>query len=280
MNMLSAFRSFADRLEEQEKPMPVLFIGHGSPMNGIEDNDFSRRWQQKGREIPLPKAVLCISAHWFTRGTRITAMDFPPTIHDFYGFPQTLFDVRYPAPGSPLMAAETAALLSAASLLPAAAPLLDHDWGLDHGTWSVVRHMYPDANIPVLQLSIDQTQSPARHLELGRELAALRHKGVLIIGSGNMVHNLRIMNWQMPSGGFEWAREADDLFKSHLNSGDFTALARYDTLGRAVAMAIPTPEHYLPLLYALGLKTERDPLSYFNDQLVMGSISMTSFQLG
>lgn len=299
MNTLSAFRSFTDRLEDLERPMPVLFVGHGSPMNGIEDNDFSRRWRQKGQEIPVPKAVLCISAHWFTRGTRITAMDFPPTIHDFYGFPQALSDVRYPAPGSPQLAAETADLLSGAgsavapaglvapsagsetpSAAPSPAPVLDHDWGLDHGTWTVVRHMYPDANIPVLQLSIDQTQAAARHFELGRELAALRRKGVLIIGSGNMVHNLRIMNWQLPSSGFEWAREADEVFKSHIGSGDFTPLTKYDTLGRAVSMAIPTPEHYLPLLYVLGLKTEKDSLSFFNDQLVMGSISMTSLQLG
>jgi len=274
MDTLSAFRSFTDRLEPQDTLMPVLFVGHGSPMNGIEDNDFSRRWRQKGREIPVPKAVLCVSAHWFTRGTRITAMDFPLTIHDFYGFPKALSEVRYPAPGSPVLAAETAALL------PTAAPLLDHDWGLDHGTWTVVRHMYPDARIPVLQLSIDHTQPPARHLELGRELAALRRKGVLIIGSGNMIHNLRIMSWQMPSDGFDWAREADTLFKTHIDSGDFSPLTRYDSLGRAVAMAIPTPEHYLPLLYVLGLKGEKEPVSYFNDQLVMGSISMTSLQLG
>ena len=274
MTSLSAFRSFTDRLEDQPTPMPVLFIGHGSPMNGIEGNIFSESWKKKGQEIPLPKAVLCVSAHWFTRGTRITAMDAPPTIHDFYGFPPALFEVNYPARGNPELAAQTA------SLIPAAHPLLDHDWGLDHGTWTVVRHMYPEANIPVLQLSIDHTQPPAWHFELGRELMALRRKGVLIIGSGNMVHNLRMMNWQMPDGGFDWAQEAGDRFKTIINSGDFAPLTRYDSLGPAVKLAIPTPEHYLPLLYVLGLKEEKEPLSFFNERTVMGSISMTALQLG
>ena len=206
--------------------MPVLFIGHGSPMNGIEDNDFSRRWAEMGRRIPKPSAVLCVSAHWFTRGTRLTAMEAPRTIHDFYGFPPALYDVRYPAPGNPALAAEAAGLLagpghplavdSARALTAEAAPspaaALDHDWGLDHGTWTVVRHMYPEADIPMVQLSIDYTQAPARHLELGRELAALRRKGVLIIGSGNMVHNLGMMNWDMPEGAYDWAAIAQEPF--------------------------------------------------------------------
>jgi 4,5-DOPA dioxygenase extradiol len=273
MNTLSEFRSFTDRLEATEE-MPVLFIGHGSPMNGIEDNIFSGRWEQKGKEIPKPAAVLCISAHWFTKGTRITAMDFPPTIHDFYGFPQALFDVQYPAPGDPALAQVTSELLGTAQ------PTLDHDWGLDHGTWSVVRRMYPQANIPVLQLSIDYTQPPVRHLELGRELKALRKKGVLIIGSGNMVHNLRMMNWHLPEAGFDWATEANTLFKTQIASGDFTPLTRYESLGSAVKLAVPTPEHYLPLLYTLGLQKKGEQPVFFNDQTVMGSISMTSFQLG
>jgi 4,5-DOPA dioxygenase extradiol len=274
MNTLQEFRSFTGGLREQDTVMPALFVGHGSPMNGIEDNAFSQRWAQKGREIPRPTAVVCVSAHWFTRGTRITAMDAPPTIHDFYGFPPELFAVQYPAPGSPALATETAALL------PSANPILDHDWGLDHGTWSVVKHMYPDADIPVLQLSIDQTQTPARHFELGRELLALRRKGVLIIGSGNIVHNLPKMNWHLPEAGFDWAVEADTLFKDHILSGDFSPLTRYDTLGSAVRLAIPTPEHYLPLLYVLGLRSGQEPITFFNEQTVMGSISMRSLQIG
>ena len=274
MDSLSQFRAFTSRMEDEKTPMPALFVGHGSPMNGIEDNSFSRRWREKGQEILRPKAVLCVSAHWFTRGTRITAMDFPPTIHDFYGFPPALSQVQYPAPGDPVLARETAGLLSPATVAE------DHDWGLDHGTWTVVRHMYPDADIPVLQLSIDLTQPPARHFELGRELAALRRKGILVIGSGNIVHNLRMIDWHNPMGGFDWAREAEDLFKNHISSGDFSPLTHPGALGRAAGLAIPTPEHYLPLLYILGLKEEKEPLSFFNEQLVMGSISMTSIQLG
>ena len=282
MNTLSEFRSFAGRLEEQDTLMPVLFVGHGSPMNGIEDNAFSRRWAQKGQDIPKPKAVLCVSAHWFTRGTRITAMETPPTIHDFYGFPPALSAVQYPAPGDPALAADTARLLAptpARETAPAA-PLLDHDWGLDHGTWSVTRHMYPDADIPVLQLSIDHTQPPERHYELGRELAALRRKGVLVIGSGNMVHNLRMMDWSRPDGAFDWAATAQDRFSTLIREGDATALARYDALGSEVRLAIHTPEHYLPLLYVLGLRQAKESVTFFNDRTVMGSVSMTSIQIG
>jgi 4,5-DOPA dioxygenase extradiol len=280
----------------ENKIMPTLFIGHGSPMNGIEDNDFSRRWAEMGRRIPKPSAVLCISAHWFTRGTRLTAMEAPRTIHDFYGFPPALYDVRYPAPGSPALAAETAGLLAAetagspaagAAGSPAAGPsrplaaaTLDHDWGLDHGTWTVVRHMYPEADIPMVQLSIDHTQGPARHLELGRELAALRRKGVLIIGSGNMVHNLGMMNWDMPEGAYDWAAIAQERFRDLIEKGDADALAHYDRLGPEVRLAIPTPEHYLPLLYVMGLRLPQDNLEIFNDRTVVGSVSMTSLQLG
>lgn len=187
MTSLSAFNKFTNELKEQEQVMPVLFIGHGSPMNGIEDNEFSRRWTQMAKEIPTPAAVLVVSAHWFTKGTRITAMDFPETIHDFGGFPQALFEVQYTAPGNPVLAGETASIVHSAKVE------LDHDWGLDHGAWTVVRHMYPEANIPVLQLSIDYTKGPQYHYDLAKELYALRKKGVLIIGSGNMVHNLGSM---------------------------------------------------------------------------------------
>ena len=273
MNNLSAFNKFTDGLKKQEHLMPVLFIGHGSPMNGIEDNEFSQRWTQMAKEIPTPEAVLVVSAHWFSRGTRITAMDFPETIHDFGGFPQELFDVQYPAPGNPVLAKETATLLHSAHVE------LDHDWGLDHGTWTVVRHMYPDAKIPVLQLSIDYTKGPQFHFDLAKELYDLRKKGVLIIGSGNMVHNLRMVSWEKintPGYGYDWALQMNDTFKQLITGGDFKPLINYESLGAEAKLAIPTPEHYLPLLYSLGLKGSKDNVSFFNDKAVAGSLTMTS----
>lgn len=273
MTGLSAFNKFTSDLKEQEHLMPVLFIGHGSPMNGIEDNEFSNRWKNMAKEIPTPAAVLVVSAHWFSKGTRITAMDFPETIHDFGGFPQALFDVQYPAPGNPALAKETASLLHSAHVE------LDHDWGLDHGTWTVVRHMYPDAKIPVLQLSIDYTKGPQYHYDLAKELYGLRKKGVLIIGSGNMVHNLRMVSWQhmnTPGFGFDWALKMNDTFKQLITDGDYNPLINYESLGAEARLAIPTPEHYLPLLYSLGLKGSKDSVSFFNDKAVAGSLTMTS----
>lgn len=257
--------------------MPVLFVGHGSPMNGIEDTDFSRRWTQMAREIRTPAAVLVVSAHWFTRGTRITAMEQPRTIHDFGGFPDELFAVHYPAPGNPALARETAALLQPAAVA------LDHDWGLDHGTWTIVRHMYPEANIPVLQLSIDYTQPPRYHYELARQLQALRRKGILILASGNLVHNLRLVAWDRlsePSFGYDWALDINERFKRLIRDGDHQPLIHYTTLGREAQLAIPTPEHYLPLLYTLGLQGHDEPVSFFNDTAVGGSLTMTSVRVG
>ncbi len=277
MTTLSAFKSFTGGLNEQEQVMPVLFIGHGSPMNGIEDTEFSRRWTQMAKEIPTPAAVLVVSAHWFTKGTQITAMDFPKTIHDFGGFPQELFDVQYKAPGNPVLAKETANLLHSANVT------LDHDWGLDHGTWTVVRHMYPEANIPVLQLSIDYTKGPQYHYDLAKELYALRRKGVLIIGSGNMVHNLRMVAWNKlndPGYAYDWAKQMNDKFKELIQTGDHKPLINYTSLGREAMLAIPTPEHYLPLMYTLGLKTNKEDVSFFNDKAVGGSLTMTSVKLG
>jgi 4,5-DOPA dioxygenase extradiol len=277
MTTLSAFKSFTNSLGEQEQVMPVLFIGHGSPMNGIEDTEFSRRWTQMAKEIPTPKAVLVVSAHWFTKGTMITAMDFPKTIHDFGGFPQELFDVQYKAPGNPLLAKETADLLHSAHVE------LDHDWGLDHGTWTVIRHMYPEANIPVLQLSIDYTKGPQYHYDLAKELYALRKKGVLIIGSGNMVHNLGMVAWDRlndPEYAYDWTIQMNDKFKELIQSGDHNPLINYTSLGREAMLAIPTPEHYLPLMYTLGLKSSKDNVSFFNDKAVGGSLTMTSVKLG
>jgi 4,5-DOPA dioxygenase extradiol len=277
MTTLSAFKSFTGGLEEQEKLMPVLFIGHGSPMNGVEDTEFSRRWTQMAKEISTPKAVLVVSAHWFTKGTKITAMDFPKTIHDFGGFPKELFEVQYPAPGNPVLAKETAELLHSAHVE------LDHDWGLDHGTWTIVRHMYPNANIPVLQLSIDYTKGPQYHYDLAKELYALRKKGVLIIGSGNMVHNLRMAAWDRLNDqqyGYDWALQMNDKFKQLINDGDYQPLINYRDMGKDALLAIPTPEHYLPLMYTLGLKGSKDGVSFFNDKTVAGSLTMTSVKLG
>lgn len=274
MNTLKDLRKLTDSLAEGEKKMPVLFVGHGSPMNGIEDNEFSRRWRDMGKEIPVPTAVIVVSAHWFTLGTKITAMDHPRTIHDFGGFPKELFDVQYPAPGNPALAHDTAKIIRQTPVV------LDHDWGLDHGTWSIVKHMYPDANIPVLQLSIDFSRGPKFHYELARELSALRKKGVLIIGSGNMVHNLRIMDWHKPDAGFDWAIEMNDRFKKLIAEGKHDQLINYESLGQAAKLSIPTPEHYLPLLYTLGLQERNDSVSIFNDKTLMGSISMTSVKIG
>lgn len=244
-------------------------------MNGILDTEFSRRWTQLATEIPVPAAVLVVSAHWFTRGTRITAMDFPQTIHDFGGFPQALFEVQYPAPGQPALALETSQLIHSAHVE------LDHDWGLDHGTWTIVRHMYPGASIPVLQLSIDYTKGPQYHYELARELYALRKKGVLIMGSGNLVHNLRMAAWNRLNDdyGYDWAVGINDTFKSLIESGDHQPLINYSTLGKDAMLAIPTPEHYLPLMYTLGLQGSQDSISFFNDKAVGGSLTMTSVKL-
>jgi len=218
--------------------------------------------------------VLCISAHWFTRGTFVTAMEHPKTIHDFYGFPKALYDVQYPAPGKPELAQESISLIKKTNVG------LDHEWGLDHGCWCVVRKMYPDANIPVLQLSIDGTKSPQWHYELAKELSVLRKKGVLILGSGNMVHNLGIIDWQNPNGGFDWAVEMDEKFRTMIVKEEHNKLIDYKSLGKAAMLSIPTPDHYLPLMYILGLQEKNEDISFFNEKLVMGSVSMTSVRVG
>ena len=256
--------------------MPVLFLGHGSPMNAIEDNVFSRKWEEIGKTLPKPVAVLCISAHWETRGTFVTAMLKPATIHDFGGFPQTLFDVQYPAPGSPILAAGTKNIITKTEVG------LDEKWGLDHGCWSVVRHLYPKADIPVIQMSLDYYQTPQYHYDIAKELATLRKKGVLIIGSGNMVHNLGMVAWAKLNSeeyGYDWAIEANEKMKKNILSDDHNQLINYKSQGKAYNMAIPTPEHYLPLLYALALKEKNEKLILFNDKIVAGSLSMTSLRI-
>ncbi|MCU0398986.1 MAG: 4,5-DOPA dioxygenase extradiol [Cyclobacteriaceae bacterium] len=276
MAVSGSFKSFTDSLPLQDERMPLLFIGHGSPMNGIEDNEFSNRWKQMGTEIPVPKAVLVISAHWLTRGTHITAMPEPKTIHDFGGFPQALYEVDYPAPGDPQLAFETKQLITKTDVG------LDHDWGLDHGTWTVVRHMYPQAQVPVVQLSIDYHKPANYHYELASELSALRRKGVLIIGSGNMVHNLRMVDWTKvnePDFGYDWAVEMNEVFKTKILNQDHPGLINYDSIGTAARYAIPTPDHYYPLLYILGLQEKDEHAEFFNDKAIMGSLTMTSVKI-
>jgi 4,5-DOPA dioxygenase extradiol len=273
MDNLHQLKNFSDLLPYRDYKMPVLFVGHGSPMNAIEDNEFSLEWERLGSRFPRPSAVLVISAHWLTRGTKVTAMDSPKTIHDFGGFPQELFDVQYPAPGMPELAIETKHLIQSTDVE------LDHDWGLDHGTWSVVRRIYPEADIPVLQLSIDYPQTGEYHYKLGKELAALRNRGVLIIGSGNMIHNLRMLDWRKlnePDFGFDWAHELNSTLKSYITRNEHDSLINYEKLGQAGKLAIPTPDHYFPLLYILALQEKNDETLFFNDKLVGGSLNMTS----
>lgn len=260
------------------KAMPALFVGHGTPMNGIERNAFSEAWEALGPALPRPRGVLCVSAHWITHGTRVTAMDRPETIHDFGGFPRELGEVRYPAPGDPALAAMAAETIGV--LGPGA---LDHDWGLDHGAWTVLRRMFPEADVPVVQLSLDWDASPARHLQMGRELGALRDRGILIVGSGNVVHNLRLVDFNTidsPGSGLDWALEFDAAVKAAVLSGDEPLLADRDRLSAASALAVPTPDHYLPLLYAVGARRPGDDTLVFNETAVGGSLTMTSYAFG
>jgi 4,5-DOPA dioxygenase extradiol len=264
-----------DSLNSIEK-MPVLFLGHGSPMNAIEENEFVTGWRNIGKTLPKPNAILCVSAHWETRGTSVTAMEKPKTIHDFGGFPGELFDVQYPAPGSP----ELANIVK--NLIKKTEAGLDVDWGLDHGCWSVIKHLYPQADVPVIQMSLDYYQSPQYHYDLAKELLPLREKGVLIIGSGNMVHNLGLVNWEKieePGFGYDWAIEANEKMKMFILSNDHKSLIDYKLQGKAFNLAIPTPEHFLPLLYTLSLKEADETVSLFNDKAVAGSLTMTCIKI-
>jgi 4,5-DOPA dioxygenase extradiol len=242
-------------------------------MNTLERNRYTETWRRLGGSFPKPEAVLCISAHWFTRGTAVTMMEEPKTIHDFYGFPQALFDVHYPAPGDPRLASRVSELL---------APMevgMDHSWGLDHGTWSVLRHLYPDASVPVVQLSIDGTQPPEFHHQVGRRLAPLRDEGVLVAGSGNVVHNLRLMKRE-GGAAFDWAVRFNDEVRKALASRDHQALIHFERLGEDARLSVPTPEHYLPLLYFAGLHREDEKLSFAVDGIEMGSLGMLTAVAG
>ena len=257
--------------------MPVLFLGHGSPMNAIEDNEFVRQFQSIGRSLPTPKTIICISAHWFTRGTYVTAMKRPQTIHDFGGFPEKLFKFQYPVNGSPELAAQTKDILQPMQVS------LDQDWGLDHGAWSVLTHLYPKGDVPVIQLSIDYTQSTVFHFELAQKLSALRDKGILIIGSGNIIHNLRLADFNgihKIDYGYDWALESHEILNKYILDSNYHPLLNYKDLTKSVQLAIPTPEHYLPLIYTLALRDKKDEVSLFNDKLLAGSLSMTSVRIG
>ncbi|WP_206610071.1 4,5-DOPA dioxygenase extradiol [Maribellus luteus] len=269
---LSELTGIASSFENTEA-MPLLFLGHGSPMNAIEENEFTKGFRAISTRFEKPKAILCISAHWETRGTFVTAMEQPPTIHDFGGFPKALFDVQYPAPGSPELAEMTKELIQSTEVG------LTEKWGLDHGAWSVIKHLYPDADVPVIEMSIDYSKGPEFHYQLGKELATLRRKGVLIIGSGNLVHNLRMVAWdklETPGFAFDWAQEARSKMNTWITEGDHQPLISYQKQGKAFELAIPTPDHFLPLLYVLGLKEAKDEISLFNDKAVGGSLTMTS----
>ncbi len=259
----------------QNMSMPALFLGHGSPMNAIEENIFVEGFRAVAKILPTPKFILVVSAHWETRGTMLTSMEAPRTIHDFGDFPESLFKVEYPAPGSPSFAKSIIDMVKSVDIKA------DYNWGLDHGTWSVVRHLFPKADIPIVQLSLDYLQTPEFHYFLGRELSVLRDKGVLIIGSGNMVHNLRMLKWDSIDSifGYDWALEASEKMKNFIINNDYKRLINYRCHGKAFELAVPTPEHYLPLLYVMGVRREKDSISFFNDKPVAGSIMMTSLLL-
>lgn len=276
MQSINDLDKIASSFSTTEK-MPVLFLGHGSPMNAIEENQFVNGFRSLAKNLPKPNAILCVSAHWFTKGSKVTAMEMPKTIHDFGGFPKELFEVQYPAQGSPELATITQELL-----LPTAIEL-DHHWGLDHGAWSVIKHLYPEANIPVIQLSIDYSKPAEYHFQLAQQLSRLREKGILIIGSGNIIHNLRLVdfyNFEKDDYGYDWAVEARATINSLLLDGNFQPLLEYEKQSRAFQLAIPTPEHFLPLIYTLGLKDKSEEIQLFNDKLVAGSLSMTSVRIG
>jgi 4,5-DOPA dioxygenase extradiol len=254
--------------------MPAVFFGHGSPLNALAQNQYTKAWRRIGEAVPRPAAILAVSAHWYIRGAAVTAMQTPRTIHDFGGFPQALFDFQYPAPGSPALAQRVRELL---------APLdvnADQSWGLDHGTWSVLAHVFPHADVPVVQLSIDATQPAAFHYALGKRLAPLRDEGVLVIGSGNVVHNLGVLNWSDAAPAYDWAVRFNGVVRDHLTGRDHQPLVDCETMGDDARMSIPTPEHYLPLLYIIGLQDAHEPIAFPVDGIQNASISMLTAVVG
>lgn len=273
---LDSLHQFTKNFKATER-MPALFVGHGNPMNAIEDNIFTRGFESIAKELPRPNAILCISAHWETRGTFVTAMKQPETIHDFGGFPSRLYEVQYPALGSPELALAIQQGITSTSVN------LTNEWGLDHGCWTVAKFLFPKADIPVIEMSIDYSKPAAFHYQLGKELSALRRKGVIIIGSGNSIHNLRMVDWSnmdTVDSGYDWAIGVNERIRQFITEGDHQSLVNFDKLGKEFKLAIPTPEHFIPLLYTLALQ-EKDEVPYiFNDHLVAGSLNMMSVKLG
>jgi 4,5-DOPA dioxygenase extradiol len=272
MSLNQTIKDLHDMFPETDVKLPTLFVGHGSPMNAIEENLFSHTWEDIGKALPKPRAILCVSAHWETQGTQVTGMEHPRTIHDFGGFPRKLYEMQYPAPGSPELARLTQSTVHKALVK------LDSNWGLDHGTWSVLVRMFPAADIPVVQLSLDHTQRPEYHYALAIELGALRKRGVLVVGSGNIVHNLGLLAFDNKT--YDWAIEFDEMIKRLILAGNNDAVVHYEKLGRAAELSIPTNEHYLPLLYTLALRGEQEPVKFFADQFTLGSLSMRSLWIG
>ena len=255
--------------------MPAIFFGHGNPMNALQQNAWTEGWAAIGKDIPKPKGIVCVSAHWYLPATLVTAMERPRTIHDFGGFPRELYDIKYPAPGLPELAARVRDLL-------APVPVgLDDNWGLDHGTWSVLVHAFPDADVPVIQLSIDETQTPEFHYELARQLAPLREEGVLVIGSGNLVHNLHTYAWgRYNVEPFDWAVRFEENARALLREGNHGPLIAYESLGKDGRLSIPTPDHYLPLLYVIALQQESDEVNFLVEGFDGGSVSMLTLKIG
>jgi 4,5-DOPA dioxygenase extradiol len=253
---------------------PALFIGHGSPTNTLADNRYTAAWHRLGKTLPRPAAILVVSAHWYISGTAVTAMAAPKTIHDFHGFPKALYDFRYPAPGSPALAARVQQCLQPLAVTA------DDSWGIDHGTWSVLAHLYPAADVPVVQLSIDRTRPAQFHYDMGRRLGALRDEGVLILGSGNVVHNLGMLRWEAPSAAYDWALRFERTVRDRLQRRDHAALVDWPGLDAEARLAVPTPEHYLPLLYCIAAQREGEAASFPVEGVEMGSLSMLAVAIG
>lgn len=250
--------------------MPMLFVGHGSPMNAIEDNRYTRGWKEIAEQIPKPESIISISAHWYTKGTKIMNEENPKTIHDMYGFPKELYEIFYKAQGNRELAGKVKNLISKQSAF-------DNSWGIDHGTWSVLVHMYPERNIPVFQISIDAAAPPEVHYQIGKELKSLRNQGVLLFGSGNIVHNLGLIDWGIEDKGFEWAYQFDDYIKESIINRNHETVINYLHLEKTAKLAVPTPEHFYPILYILGASDEEDKISVYNNSCMLGSLSMTSY---
>jgi 4,5-DOPA dioxygenase extradiol len=250
--------------------MPVVFVGHGSPMNAIEDNNYTRGWRKMAERIPKPKVILSVSAHWYTNGTRIMNEENPRTVYDMYGFPKELYEITYNTPGSPEIAKMAKTLISKETKY-------DNSWGIDHGTWSVLVHMYPDRDIPVFQISIDAYAPPVVHYKIGKELNALREQGVLLFGTGNIVHNLRLVDWHQENKGFDWAYEFDEYIYKSIMNGNNENVLNYNDLGKIAKLAVPTPDHFYPLLYILGATEKGDTVSVYNKSCELVSLTMTSY---